>query len=228
MLESNDPDGDTQQIDRVADAEHQEARTQQRPAAVQSPTPQGEHAHDERREEQVADRVGEVCCHGERATRCGVQHGTEDDRGAGRGDSEPGDDPVEPHAGAQRAGSRCAPATRARRSWPGKARATARRRRTGSADLQRAPARAPTAGSRPRRTTRRWRSRSMGRAPRAPGTRGARRRRLRGHRRGTRPSRVSRDRTNHRRTRRASAQPQRRSSTTAAQARNRPRCVGRA
>ena len=90
---------DAQQIDRVANAEHEEARAQQRPAAVETPSPQGEHAHDQRREEQVADRVGEVCRHGERAAGGSVQHGTEDDRGARRADAEPGDDPVEPHAG---------------------------------------------------------------------------------------------------------------------------------
>ena len=44
------PQCDIQQVDRVGHAEHEEARAQQGPVAVGTPSPQREHAHDERRE----------------------------------------------------------------------------------------------------------------------------------------------------------------------------------
>src|SRR3712207_7195792 len=50
---------DLLEVQPVRDAEQQEARAEQRPHPVDPPPAEGEHAHDERGEQQVADRSEE-------------------------------------------------------------------------------------------------------------------------------------------------------------------------
>ena len=47
-------------VDAVGERHHRQAATEQSPAAVGAPSAQGDGRHDERREQEVAERVGEV------------------------------------------------------------------------------------------------------------------------------------------------------------------------
>ena len=91
------------QVDRVGHRQDEEAAAEERPGPIEPPAAQREHPDHERREQQVADRVCELRHDGGKPSAGGPQHRLDDDRRADRADAEPGDDPVQPDAGGNRA-----------------------------------------------------------------------------------------------------------------------------
>ena len=88
--------GDGDEVVGVGDPEEHDAQAQQRPGAIGAPAAQREGGDDDREQDEVADRVGEVRGDAERVAADRVQHGLQDDRGAHGAGGERGGQPVDP------------------------------------------------------------------------------------------------------------------------------------
>ena len=92
------PVGDLDGVHAVGDSEQQEPGSEHKPNAVDLPTPQRQRADDQRRQQQVPDRVGKLGRHGYRTTSRRGEHLVEYGRRSDGRQAGARDDPVEPHA----------------------------------------------------------------------------------------------------------------------------------
>ena len=87
---------DAVEVDRVGDAEHEEAADQRRPRACRLQPEDAEQARDQAQQQQVAGRVGEVGGDGERVAAGGVEDRAVDECPGQGGEAERDDQAVDP------------------------------------------------------------------------------------------------------------------------------------
>ena len=125
--------GRLEQVEAVADREDEQTGGDQTPGPADSPAGDGEHPDHERDRRQVGERIGEIRRdRGLRAAR-GLEHRLEDDGGADCRHGQAGDDPVEPDAAPDGAGTRAQQQEQSRRRRARTPQARTRRRATGRA-----------------------------------------------------------------------------------------------
>ena len=98
--------GRLEQVQAVADREDEQTGSDQTPGPADSPAGDGEHPDHERDRRQVGERVGEIRCDRGLRAAGGFEHRLEHDRRADCRHGQAGDDPVEPDAAPDAAGTR--------------------------------------------------------------------------------------------------------------------------